>query len=117
MIEILVAIFKITKLSSIKLQGPLQNLYYAMEGLWDCMTVLMEFGTKESVHKEIFLGASRLYRIFAMPRIIARQRNYSNLSSTSQQQCYRRAVFLPYIGTIIMQLKRDFSLLMPIVAF
>ena len=49
-----------------------------MEGVHSCMTILTGMGVRESVFKEIFLGASSSYGITEMTRVFARQRNRLN---------------------------------------
>ena len=51
---ILVAILKIIKPFSMKLQGVSRDLHYIMEGVHDCMTALNGMRAREFVNKAIF---------------------------------------------------------------
>ena len=44
-----------------------------------------------------------------MPRVINRQANRANPPATSPLQFYRRAVFLPFVDTVLEQLNQRFS--------
>ena len=108
--EVLNAILNITKPVARKLQGTQETILTALDAITSCKDVIEALRNNEEEFERLFRHAEDFYgESIPMPRVINRQANRANPPATSPLQFYRRAVFLPFVDTVLEQLNQRFS--------
>ena len=100
-----------TRPLSVLLQKSDLDVYRAMQSIESCETAIQKYRDDNSF-QEIFSAAQDDLGEeveICIPRIVSRMTKRSNPPSNSAYEYYKRAIFLPYVDTIIHQLHDRFS--------
>ena len=108
-LQILNVVLAVTKPLSSKLQGVSQDLAQAVNGIQECVDVLESFRNDDTFDKAFQRAAETLGEELVMPRRAGRQTQRNNVPADTPLQYYKRAIFLPYIDTVVGQLKARFQ--------
>jgi len=93
----------------VKLQAKSQDIHRAVDSVKDCVAVLQQFREGDMFDK-IFMQATELNNgEITMPRVTARQKNRSNVPANNALEYFKRAYFLPFIDTCLVQLDERFT--------
>ena len=108
-VEIVYTVLQVIKPVSVQLQGKCQDIYRASHSIEDCITVLQPHRNGETFDG-IFSRSTKINGgEIAMPRVTKRQSNRSNVPADCANDYYKRAVFLPFVDTCLVQLQQRFK--------
>ena len=108
-LQVLNVVLAVTKPLSSKLQGVTQDLAQAVNSIQQCVDVLETY-CNNNTFDEAFQRAEETFgEQLVMPRITGRQTQRNNVPADTPLEYYKRAIFLLYIDTVVMQLKARFQ--------
>ena len=113
--EVLSVILNVTRPLSEKLQGTEIDLVQALDSVKDCVDVLQMYRNDDTFKRLFETAKQKCGRDIQVPRSVGRQQHRSNPPTESGDaeaeaySYYRRAVFLPYIDTVLQQLNDRFT--------
>ena len=101
-------VLNITRPLSVKLQGVENDIMTALESIDSCAKVLKSFREDEAHFSEIFSRLEEDLGDVAMPRLSGRQTNRANPPADTPEEYYKRAVFYPFVDTVLAQIEERF---------
>ena len=107
-LEILSAILSVTRPVSVLLQSIDNDILKGIESIETCEKVLEKMRDEDTFSKIFNQLEDDLGEEIQMPRVVSRQITRSNPPSENAFEYYKRAIFLPYLDTIISQIKERF---------
>ena len=108
-LQVLNVVLAVTKPLSSKLQGVSQDLAQAVNSIQECVDVLETFRNDDTFDEAFQRAEDTFAEQLVMPRMAGRQAQRNNVPADTPLQYYKRAIFLPYIDTVVGQLKARFQ--------
>ena len=103
-LEVLCLVLNVTRPVSVQLQAVGNDIVAAVENVSTCRNVINNLRDDDSFQDVFQRLKEQLESDIEMPRVASRQTKRSNPPAQTAYEYYRRAVFLPYLDTVIDQL-------------